>query len=148
MYYFNIINLVPASGSNFYFRISEDNGATFKAGASDYNQSAPSTRDDGAAGGATFCSTGQGQILLSSSSSSTASDGGVNGWVRLLAPSGTASKKSIMFHAAAQYASGFFSASGMGRYQGTTNAVNAVRFLFASGNITSGTISLYGIKKS
>ena len=31
---------------------------------------------------------------------------------------------------------------------GTTTAVNAIRFLMDSGNIASGTISLYGIKKS
>jgi hypothetical protein len=146
-YVVEFTSVVPASNAAFWLRVSED-GSSWKAGASDYNQSAPSTRDDGAAGGATFCSTGDVRIVLATTVSNSAADGGAAGTIRLYAPSNSAGKKLIGFYAAAQYGSGFFSASGFGRYQGTNNAIVGVRFLMSTGNITSGTFALYGVKKS
>jgi hypothetical protein len=40
----------------------------------------------------------------------------------------------------------FFQISGGGAYAGNTSAINGFRVAFASGNITSGTVALYGLR--
>jgi hypothetical protein len=63
-------------------------------------------------------------------------------------PQNTANNKSI--NGTSQWHNGSFSCGGglSGLWAGGTGALTAVRFLFASGNITSGTIRIYGIAKS
>ena len=146
-YLFVFNNMIPATNGQYLrIRFSEDSGSSFKSGATDYNYAFASVRDDALA--LPTGSTGDSSIAVTYSTSNTVADGGGNGEVRLFNPAGTSAKKVVTMLSGGQYNSGFVSLAGSGRFQLDNNAINGVRFFYPSGNITSGTISLYGIKKS
>jgi hypothetical protein len=64
----------------------------------------------------------------------------------LLGIPSTTTYKTVLFQAI-DGGTNVFVPMGGGQYTGDTNAVTAVRVLFSSGNISSGTCSLYGISK-
>lgn len=82
--------------------------------------------------------------------SNSASRGGYSGQVMLLGASGTTSYKRVNY-AGGGYRSGTSadgSVAGTGSFQGSTAAVDGLRFLFNSGNIASGNFYLYRLRKS
>lgn len=144
-YLFTLTDVLPATdGAGLRGRVSEDAGSNFKAGGSDY---AYETANVTAGAWAVSSSNGADHARLSGGVGSAAAKG-ISGEVRLFAPSGTANNKKMTSVTTAQDAAARgFNVSGC-VYVGTTNAVNGFRFLFSSGNITSGTIALYGVRKS
>jgi hypothetical protein len=149
-YLFTLNNVVPANeASGLVVRVSEDSGSTWKSGASDYSWATNGTNDSGGSA-STGTASDTSMYLAASGVSNTASEGGYNGEMRIFNPSGSTAKKVIT--ALGGYyrtTSTILLVNAMsGRYKGSSNAVNGIRFLFASGNITSGTIALYGVKKS
>lgn len=140
-------DILPATDTvSFYIRVSEDNGSSFKSGAGNY-------------GWAQFITTD----VPSNSSSGNASDTQIT--VFTVASNNTA--RPLAFEAGLYKFSGTSHGkliqtdsvqrnigpnavrwAGMGNYIGSNNAVNAIQFLFSSGNIASGTFRLYGIVNS
>lgn len=130
----------------FYQRVSEDAGASFKSGASDYAYVA--TGADFAGTGVGTGSSGAAQMQLQRLGADIAVAGShISGSVKVFNPADTVRNKH--FQGKLLYAHGAGAAWDLqdfaGVYKGTVNPINAVRFLFASGNIASGTFRLYGI---
>lgn len=132
-------DVIPATDNqDLWLRVSEDSGATFKSGGTDYGY------------GVTFFNTGTGSQAANSDSKiligrqlSNGSDGSCFELI-LENPSSTTTKKA--FRSAGSFAASggvYEVSSGWGRYKGTANAVNGVQFLMASGNI-SGYFEMWG----
>lgn len=148
-YMISMTNVVPATDdASLQLRVSEDGGSTFKAGATDYSYAYNSEQEAGT--DASNGSAGSTRILMSASVSNTASMGGVCGEVRFFAPAGTTQNKLFTYQTGFPRTSttDFRVINGAGRFVLDTNAINGIRFLFSSGNITSGNFALYGIKKT
>jgi hypothetical protein len=124
-------------------------GGVWKAGVSDYTHGSNDVLQSAA--NAPAGSTGAANILLSGagSCSSTASNGGVCGEVRLFNPASTTAHKLFTWMLSFSRTStpNFNTVYGGGRYKGTTNAIDGVRFEPTSGTWASGTVALYGLRK-
>jgi len=88
------------------------------------------------------------KILLTQpeNASTSASYGGVNGELTLFNPLNTASYKHFYSNADILSTVAFYSFFVMGTLQDSTSALSGITFYMSSGNITSGTFKLYGIK--
>ena len=133
--------VVPSTeGAQFAMRFSTDNGATFIS-TSTYNWAdLYGVNPNGGNGTNSF------GYLTPGGVASTASLGGLNATITLYNPN--ASAPTMWSVAGVCYDTSVFGATisfmGGGAQTGA-NSVNAIRFLFGAGNITSGTIKLYGI---
>ena len=146
-YVFDLINILPATASAILsMRMSTDGGATFDSGAN-YSVDQVVWRAGGSAvgGGA-----GGSRIDLVYSTGIGNSGTGASmptcGRCMLYAPE-AALFKQIVSDLTYYSGDGFrVRVSSRGAYESTT-AVNAIRFLMSSGNITSGAIRCYGVAK-
>lgn len=150
-YIVEITDLVAQNNDvDIRLRVSEDNGATFKAGASDYN----------------WIITGKSADNKDPTSNSNGSDyiplaGVVGGGKGLGNAAGEAYEGSLVIHdvgssstfknisTRAIYANtnGFtMLVNNAGMYFGTTNPIDAVQIFLSSGLIVSGSFELYGLK--
>jgi hypothetical protein len=147
-YVIEIINCIPDTNAvQPQLQVSTDGGATYDTGANYFTANF------------TFTATGSGSTGNSGSSffdladaggsdvSSDSTHGGLSATCRLYDPLGTVSWKKFMahsdwWHTSSVQAGGVFASA----YKSTT-AVNAFRFLFATGTIASGTVRLYGLAK-
>lgn len=143
-----ISNYVPATDNvNLHLRTSTDGGSTFDSGASDYTYFAMAG-NAASATAATSNSAGAAQILLNSASGIGGNTGEASMFeVRI---SGAATTNDTIFRISSTYVNG---AGQAGYYHGTAQRnsaadVDAIRILASTGNITSGTFYLYGIRKS
>lgn len=97
----------------------------------------------------TGSSGGNDYIRLAQSVSNSATNGGISGVIMLFNPANTAGGKNVRAEMAGYNTGGTPRFAGnsiaSGNYQNFGSAVNAVNFLFDTGNITSGTFKLYGI---
>lgn len=146
-YIFEFISVVPATDStDFYIRMSTDGGATFDTGAN-YGTTLFAHAVAGTANSGNNADT---KIMIRNSGeiSNSAARGGVNGELRLFDPLGTTSYKRVIGNFTYWNSSSFASKATLGAIYSSTSAVNAIRFFFSSGNITSGTIRVYGINKA
>lgn len=148
-YLVEFINIVPASTPvDFYMRMSTDGGATYdstnKYAAARWSWIHSATGVNGNALTAPV-----GQIgLFGGNNVANDANYGVCGQLRLFSPQSTSVYKRVLGYLNAKDGGGTFTnfvQSGV--YQSTT-AVNAFRFLFSSGNIASGTIRCYGVRKT
>lgn len=144
-YLFVLSSVVPATTSTrLYMRTSSNGGSSFDAGATDYAYVMVGVDD--AAGTLQTNSGGTTQILINQKQVG-ASHSGLNANIYLYKPS-TSQRCQVTFNSSALDNGGLLGAvSGAGSRQ-ATGVVNAVRFLFSSGNIASGEFKLYGLKKS
>lgn len=138
-------NIILATDAvNLWLRVSEDAGANWKSGASDYGYSVTSLN------GTTTPvpesgSTGAAQILLNRNTIDNAAGTNINFEIKCFIPS-SAVKHSFRYDTVFQ-STNVERAMGVGRYAGTSNAINGLRILASSGNITSGDFRLYGVRK-
>ncbi len=148
-YIFKYSNILPASGSVFfYMRMSTDGGATFDAG-SNYTGGQWGWRSGGSGLGGGGGSQSQISMNLSGAGGlSTTSTGGLTGHAELFSPLSTSVHKQVNGRTVFLDTAGpnWLATDFFGVYNSTT-AVNAIRFLMSSGNIASGTIRVYGIAK-
>lgn len=149
-YELHFADVIPATNAvSLGIRVSEDGGSTYKAGASDYR--AGVTSINGAATQATL-SGGQNAIYLIATANGqrSAATGGLSGVIRFYRPSITTNEKTFVGQTVCEEATttDILKSDVGGRYQLTTNAINAVRVIYGSGNITSGSVYLYGVRKS
>lgn len=146
-YVFELVNVVPATDAQtLYMRTSANAGSSWDSAATDYVQSLATVANTTGSVSANT-STGAAQIALTSSTSNDTACGGVSGSVKLFNPAGTTHRKvfTAQMVNAVNNTTGTLSNVGDARRQ-STSAVNGVRFLFASGNITSGVINMYGVR--
>lgn len=142
---FVVNGLTPVSNDvPLWVRVSEDNGSTFKAGASDYGGQYLANQAGSVAG--VVYTTTQGNTGFAASN--TTSEGGVNGEFKFFNLASTIQNKWWSWMLSGQRsATGPQQMSGNTRYPTDTNAINAIRFMFAVGNIASGSIAMYGMRK-
>lgn len=140
-YAIRLSNVRSSTSAHFLLRTSSDAGVSFDSGATDYewgNLSATnaSLRDEG--------STGDSSIRLTNFSAlSNSTHTRLDGWVYIY-PANGSQRTGIQTNTMALGASYSEGISGSGMRSDATT-VDAVRLLFASGNIASGDIHLYGI---
>lgn len=154
-YLFIIDNIQPATnGADFWMRTSSDNGANYDSGAGSYYYA---YNELAAASSTTASNTPDG----SSTDTKMFLANGVNnnsalplsGDVKFRGVNNTSVFKSVKyslnyFNSVSASGTGFRSLEGGGVRTDSSNALNAVRFMFNTGNIASGNIKLYGIAKS
>ena len=138
-YEFVLSNVIPATDSvRLQMRLSNDGGATFLDGAADYEFVINRTLGELALNGDHF-------DLTNNNDCGNDADKGISGTVKIYGPH------------LARYTSGEFQISstsdndgglllkrGVLRYIGAAEAHNAAQFRFSVGNLSSGTITMYG----
>lgn len=135
---------VATDGALLYLRVSEDNGANWKSGASDYDW--VNTSNDGTSITSTSDAADSEITLMEDGIENTTADGRVCGHVHFYTPSSTSHKKTFMWDLTYQNTAGALCrVQGSGRYL-SSNAINAIQVLASSGNLAAGKIKLYGIK--
>ena len=146
-YEIHLQNVVPAIGaSTLWLRTSTNAGSTFDT--TNYAWTVNTTNSISAWTG--VGNNSDAKIALANPAvgvGSGADNAGVSGVIRLIAPSSSASNMQVLYQTAQSDGTNFYSALGAGWWASTT-AVNAIRFLFSSGNISSGLFKLYGVRKS
>lgn len=150
IYKFEFINCHPSANADFVFNASIDNGSNYnviKTTTFFHAQSneAGNYTSFGFQGGNALAQ-GTGNATLSRGIA-TGNDDATSGELFLYNPSSTTFVKHFVSRLKAnQYLSAQYNSDNFGAgYLNTTSAVNAVKFLFASGNIDAGQIKLYGI---
>ena len=148
-YVFKFINIHAASGSaHFQFNLSVDGGSNYNVTKTTTMFRAYHKEDDSAtalaysAGRDLAQGTGDQQL---SSTASADDDGNIVGTFHLFDPSNTTFVKHFMARTNAVTANAESMEYYMAGYGNTTSAVNAIKFLFGSGNIDAGTIKMYGV---
>lgn len=144
-YLIEILNLIPATNTvDLYVRLSTDGGSSYDAGANYNNATFGFDHTGSGLGGGT----GQNQIAIRGTAEiHNNANYGVCGTMRLFGPGGSIYKRTS--HQVSYFNSGSRIALiiGNGVYLSAT-AVNALRLLFSSGNIASGTVRIYGVAKT
>jgi hypothetical protein len=145
-YRFVFKDLRPATdGVEFWMRTSTNNGSSYDAGVSDY------TWDVLDQTGSASSSAGDAQISMTELGTVDVGNGaaeGLDGELTLYNPAGTTRKKAVKFFVYFQTTAGANAfGNGTGNREATTD-IDAVRFMFSSGNITSGKIYCYGYKNT
>jgi hypothetical protein len=144
-YEFELENLLPATDAvGLVMRFSTDGGATYDATAGDYSHArtqkilATAEDDTGGSGSAT-------NIVLATNIGTAAGEQGVTGILRLWS-AGSAVRTTARWdlHTFDAGAGGINMISGVGARLANQDT-DAVRFLQGAGNITSGTIRMFGI---
>ena len=152
IYKFEFINCHPSSDDqSFLFNLSTDGGSNYNvtktttAFQSNHNEADTATQLSYDTGRDLAQSTGNAYISHNCGSDN---DQAMSGEMFLFNPSSTTYVKHFIsksnISSGGNYSINFFGAG----YGNTTSSIDAIKFLFASGNIDSGTIKLYGIKDS
>ncbi|MEK9748660.1 MAG: hypothetical protein VW333_08085 [Pseudomonadales bacterium] len=137
-------NLGPATDNvDFYLRTSADGGSTFDSGASDY-QLAFNSNDTGSTNNPTGTS-GVSFINLTYTGVGNAAGEDVCGHIMIYRP-GASEDTRVTFETVVAQLNGNIETQRGGGYRNSTAAVDAVRILASSGNITDGRAKLYGLK--
>jgi hypothetical protein len=145
-YSIEVTGLVPATNNvSFYMRMSTDGGSTFDTSAIyDSSHNALSSNGTQSAGGGAASAS---EFKIQNVGQPNTSTASLSGTIKLFVPLSTALYKKITWQLQCDSNDGNSQQiNGAGRYRSAT-AVNAIRFLYASGNIASGTIRIYGLTK-
>ena len=136
-------NIVPATdGADLVMRTSTNAGSSYASSSDDYEyQLVEGLNGSIASRGNSTTAT---YILLFIDASSTATNGGVSGSVRIDNPS-AANKITVGVDCHGVNSSPLPAAYIGTGYRNTAADVDAIRFLFDTGNITSGVFTLYGL---
>jgi len=149
-YLFALIDMVPATDQvQFHMRVSTDGGSSWKSGSSDYTYRSEARDDSNST--ANWGSTGENKIRILGHTGgfrigNAAGEGISIDNLFMPNPAGTSIDQAFLIDTVYSLDNGEVArSSGHGRYQATT-AVNGIRFFMSSGNISSGTFKLYGVK--
>jgi hypothetical protein len=149
-YVFEMVDVIPATaGVDQYMRFSTDGGATYDS-TSKYASTIWAYNGGGgtAATGSTIASPAGQFAMRQSAEVGNGATYGISGRVSLYAPASTATYKRFIGDYGYMTNSTDQAMVRSGGVYMNTAAVNAVRFLMSSGNITSGTIRMYGVSKA
>ena len=130
-YIFRFINVVPSSDSViFTAQVSTDNGSTYLAT------------------GYRYVSTNYTVITLGIGVGSAANENGVSGNMTLMGVTSSTEYKGALVNTMVVDASGNADPEPYPQFNiQTASAIDAVKFYFGSGNVESGTISVYGVRR-
>lgn len=144
VYMFVLIDVIPVNDAvNLYIRVRD---TTFQSDASDYAYALTQINEAGTP--TARVSAGASEIDATATIGSGAAETGVSGFVYVYAPSTTVGPKRLKVDLDYIDAGGLIgNVRGSAHYQGANNAIDGVQFLFSGGNLESGTIALYGLKK-
>ncbi len=138
-------DLVPSTDNvDLWMRFSEDNGTSFASAATDYKWAQNILIDAGTRSDSG--SAGDSKIKIASACGSSTGEN-VSGIVTLPNIGGSRHKVATWSFGMHSQAPVCATVQGSGIYKATTNAVTAVRIMMSSGNIASGTITTYGLRK-
>lgn len=148
-YVFKLLNVTAATdGATFVLQTSTDGGSTYDAGVSDYRFSSSEVIDGGTA--TASGSTGAVVIRLTPTGKGLGTAAGEEGWsgsVEVLGPH--LARKTIIKASGGYYgATGDFYSINVSGANNNAADVDAIRFSMSSGNIASGTITMYGLRNS
>ena len=136
-------------GTNFHYNADDNagSGGYAIAGYSAFVQMYNNTSDAGTSIGGESDSDRAGSTdCLLSRYTGNENDESINGELRIYNPSSTSFFKQYEATMANYYTSNGACVHFIGGYWNTTSAINAFRFGMVSGNMESGTITLYGVK--
>lgn len=151
-----IYNAIPVSDAYLYLRTSTNNGSSYSSGASDYGWALGGSYGyNNAAVAANESLTEDSVIKLGPrfAASSVANDGGISACVYITRPASGSKRFTCFSQSSAVYADegtpalSYVYATISSGFTYSTTAVNAIRFLFSTGNVSSGTFVLLGRKK-
>ncbi len=143
-YQIELVSVQPATDSqDLLMRVSTDGGSTYDSSGS-YYYGFLTVRNDGTTGSVSTGGGSAAQLLVANSIQNAAE--GVNGTIKCFNPLGTAARRTFLVDTIAPQTSYMLRLSGAGTWL-TSTAINALRFYFASGDIASGVIRIYGIAK-
>lgn len=144
-YLIELVSMVPATNaSQLGLQLSTNGGSSYD-GSLIYDHAELSAWINSTGGGGTASAS---YLPMCGTTSSTASNGGASGSVRLFSPGSSSAYKSFV-GTTMWWDTGSTSATVRmlsGIYRSTT-ATNAFRVFFTSSNITSGTVRVYGVSK-
>lgn len=151
-YMFVIANLIPATDDvEFWLRLSNDAGSTYESGASYYGHSNTSFETGTSVTGTGTTTDAQIQLSRNSGSGngvgSDATEDGVSGVIYIFQP-GLTKKTQVTFNLVYEPGDGTYLHVVGGGVNNTGEANDAARFMFSSGNIESGTITMYGLRNA
>ena len=144
-YVFDLSNVIPASDNvNLLFRTSTNGGATYDATSGQYEWANSESRVGTSYTALGSTSSGSTAIQINCNTiGSAAGEGGVSGSLQLFGPH-LAQETCCTFHGGTVSTSGnWANVIGQGARLSAAD-VDAVRFLMSSGNLESGTITMYG----
>jgi len=154
IYIFKFIGVHPATdGTSLTFNMSVDTGSNYNVTKTTSAFKAYHNEGDSATGlgydtGDDLAQSTSFSILTVGGGTGNDNDENVSGELILFNPSSTTFVKHFMSRVNNTQSSGYSIDGYSAGYGNTTSAVDAIQFKFASGNIDSGTIKLYGIKDS
>lgn len=148
-YIVSLLGVVPAlDEKGFWLRTGGDGGASFDSGASDYQwvNHYAQHNTSGSSG-----NTSDSEIQLAGMTSvivgSAANESGVNGHIHLIRPAAS-TYTDIWGQVGFETPDGELATQQVAGQRQAAAAVDAIQFLFSSGNIESGEFKLYGVVKS
>ncbi len=141
MYEFDLINFVPATDNDALFmRFSQS--SSFLSGGSDYFWGLQ-------ASGAAVVDEADSEIHISGAGVGNQSNEGVSATIRVFRPGASSFQKTATWVGQGRTGTpGSWSVQGGGALAANTDAIDGVRFLFASGNINTGFYAVRGYKFS
>lgn len=140
-YYVVISNAQPVNNTdNLLFRVSTDNGSTYSATGYYY----AATTQNSASGTGTNTAANSTNFRISFSQSNGGNDNG-GGILEIINPSQTATYHQFLGNMTYVDSTGAIVTSVGGCLWVSTSAINAIRFLYNTGNINTGTFKLYGV---
>jgi hypothetical protein len=152
-YELHLINVQVTANGPTGLRISQDGGATWKAGATDYSfggryitltTTGTASLDTGSTGASFISFTGGTGTNQSAASSNTS----MNGRVKFWQPAKTVMRKSFLFDTVFQNPTdGMTQYRAAGTYVTDNNPFNGLRLLVSGTTFAAGSVVLYGIKK-
>lgn len=143
-YLFKLINILPATdGTTILMQMSTDGGSTYASTSYTNWQFRFDAGSSGTGGSAT-----NGIALGETNGIGSSAAFGLVGTVELFSPGSSSLHKAVEGSVLFRNSGGTRIKHTLGGAYESNTAVNAIRFLAASGNITSGTIRCYGIAKS
>ena len=152
-YVFKFINIHPSSnGARFNFNISADSGSNYNVSKTSTYFNAYHTEDDTSSAGLSYntggdLANGTGDQNLFRGVGA-GNDEALCGELHLFDPSSTTFVKHFIASTTLTSSDPGASTSFVAGYGNTTSAIDAIKFLFHTGNIDSGVIKLYGLKDS
>jgi|LUMU01.1.fsa_nt_gb hypothetical protein len=150
-YLFILNNIHPADVSEVQFNLSADSGSNYNV-TKTTTFFRPTHRENGADGGIAYrtpsdLAQGTGFQSLTQALGDTAvdNDASASGYLHLFNPSSTTFVKHFIAEVQHMHNNDYSMDTFVAGYGNTTSAIDAVQFKVSSGNIDSGTITLYGI---
>ena len=151
IYKFEFINCHPATnGANLSFQCSTDGGSTYGMTITNtYFRAYNYESDSGGLGYVSAFDYAQSTSnIMIHENTGNDNDQSISGNMFLFSPSSTTFVKHYMTRTNSYNGSDISTDAYTGGYINDTNDIDAIKFLFSSGNIDAGKIKLYGIKDS